>query len=113
MDLDLTRVFRDGLDPVAVGSLAEKDTLPRHGPALWLRCSRLDGEAELLGGLPAERVGDLHREDERAGRGRRPGQLVADDGRGVRGAEREAGRELAGGHRPGDPCQGAATPDET
>src|SRR5713226_1282638 len=101
MDLDLTRVFRDGLDPVAVITaplrpsrqawrdletpfFGESRRLPSHGPALWLRCSRLDGEAELLGGLAAERVGDLHREDERAGRGRRPGQLVADDGWSVR-----------------------------
>jgi len=53
-------------------------------------CSWLDGEAERLGGLIAEPIGDLHGKAEGSGRRGRAGQLVVVVG-GTGGHQRQPG----------------------
>jgi hypothetical protein len=66
------------------------------------QCSRMDGEGELLGGLLAVVVADLHGEGEGSRRGGRAGELVAGIARPRTAVlQGQAGREVAGGDRPG------------
>src|SRR5215813_15645980 len=61
-----------------------------------------DGDAARFGCVVTGAVGDLDGEGERASLGRRAAQVVAGHLRGVRRGLLHAGREIAGGYRPGE-----------
>lgn len=65
------------------------------------RCSWLDGEAELLGGVIAGAVGHFHGEREGPRGGGGAGELVVVISRRIGRYQRQPGRQRAGSYRPG------------